>query len=450
LFDATLSSLLKKGEGGYLLSGSLRKGHEIILDFSGRDPRESSAELSAPLFALASPEYYAATEAAPCLFSPPGVRTSSKLCNIKLGSWDRMARSLIDPANTNNFLKSRLESDLSQIGHHTEPLLNYGWMDWGDVSVLGVGPTGLHYDWPWVMLLNAMRTGDMRFLRIASEMVRHRMDIDQLWSTRDSPECAGLERGAGSCMGSSDPRVNFPSFHCSFLWAPPGPNENWMVGVAMYYMLTGEPEAMECCARNAEGLKNCFAYFAKEKRYNSPLTDISAIGFSISADCAMYDLTTDKQWLEEAKKLFVNLIVPLWKRHGPFLYDAANQWVGQDYAKADMKYCLSITAFCELHRRTNDPQLFAMLKEACEKPFPDSFYDGPLYLSDLYAYVGLQSKNPDLLNKAAKAFADTFPTSKCPPTYQPNNTAWSRTTITMLRTGNLLQYVWWKQPPPAK
>jgi len=445
LYDATLVSLAKKANA-YLLPGAVHKGHEFILDFSGRDAKESSAELSAPLFALASAEYYAATEAASCLFAPSEARTGNKICNIKLGSWDRMARSLVDPANPSNLQKARQYSAMSQIATHADPLYQFGWMDFGDVAVLGVGPTGLHYDWTWIMLLNTMRTGDINFLRMGSEMARHRMDIAQLWSDRDIPECRGLERGAGGCIASSAPRANFSSFHCSNLWAPPGPNENWLVGVAAYYMLTGEPQAMECCVRDAEGLKTSWAYFAKEKPYTNPLTDMSAIGWSISAYCAMYDLTADKQWLEEARKLFTGNVCPVWKKQGPFLFDPSRQWEGQDYSKEDMKYCYAITAFCELHRRTGDAQVLALLKEGCEKTFPDTFFDGPLFLSDLYAYVGYQTKNPDLLRKAADAFASTFPASKCPPTFQPNNTTWSFMTATKLRTGHLLQYACWKMP----
>jgi hypothetical protein len=171
---------------------------------------------------------------------------------------------------------------------------------------------------------------------------------------------------------------------------------------------------------------------------------MAAVGWSLAAYCSVYDLTADRKWLEEALKLFNANVVPVWKKRGPFLHDAANQFRSQDYVKEDMRYCYAITAFCELHRRTKDEQVLKLLKEGCEKPFPDSFFDAPLFLSDLYAYVGWQTKNPDLVRKGAEAFAQSFPASKSPPVYLPNNTTWSRTSATTLRSGHLLQYVSWK------
>ncbi|MHC4917342.1 MAG: exo-rhamnogalacturonan lyase family protein, partial [Planctomycetota bacterium] len=45
--------------GLYNLPGSVHKGYETVLDFSGRPAAESAAELSRPLFAVAPAEYYA-------------------------------------------------------------------------------------------------------------------------------------------------------------------------------------------------------------------------------------------------------------------------------------------------------------------------------------------------------------------------------------------------------
>ena len=77
---------------------------------------------------------------------------------------------------------------------------------------------------------------------LGGEMARHRIDVDQLWSDRDPPECGGLQRG----------ETNFPSFHSSRLYWLPDVKSNWLAGVALYYMLTGEPKALEGWRRNAE------------------------------------------------------------------------------------------------------------------------------------------------------------------------------------------------------
>ncbi|MHC4917167.1 MAG: hypothetical protein ACYTGB_16935 [Planctomycetota bacterium] len=443
LYDKTLESIPKAGM--YVLPGSLHKGHEMILDFSGRDAAESLAELSAPLYALAPAAYYASTEAAPALFAPPEARTGHRICDIKLGAWDRMARSTVDPASPYSLHSARQTFAVAHIGAFVDNHYQFGWMDWGDVVVLGLGPTGLQFDWTWVMMLQAMRTGDVAFLRTGSQMARHRIDVDQLWSDRDIAECRGLERGGGGCSSSSTPKSNFSSFHCGNLWSPPGPGENWLVGVAAYYMLTGEPKALECCLRNAEGIRCSWDFFAKEKPYINPLQDMAANAWSLAAYCAAYDLTADRKWLDRAMALFNANVVPVWKKRGPFLHDPARQFRSQDYVKEDMRYCYAITAFCELHRRTGDAQVMKLLKEGCGRPFPESFFQAPLFLSDLYGYVGHRTGNPELVRKGAAAFARSFPASKNPPVYMPKNTTWSRTSATILRSGHLLQFASWKR-----
>jgi len=422
-FDGTLGTLIENPD--YYLPGGVRKGHELILDFSGRDARQSAVELSAPLAALASAEYYASTEAAPGLFAPPEVRTGNKDCDAKLEAWTRMARSAADPASPTGLVKA-----------HQQPCW-HGWMDFGDLSVPHNGPVSLQYDWTWIMLASAMRTGDRRFLGLAVPMARHRSEVDQLWSDRETPDCRGLQRNSW----------NIPMFHCGRTWTPPNLGENWLAGVVLYYMLTGEPQARECALRNAQGLKDAWAWTKSQKRLYGrydPRRDPGGLGWTLASYCAACDLTADKKWLDEAMTLFRTNVCETWKRFGPHLHDPENQIRGQDYQQEDMRYCYVIPSLCELHHRTGDETVFKLLKEGCTKPFPDSFFDAPLFLADLYAYVGWRENNPALLKKAADLFAQGFPESKCPPVFMPADRNWGRTSAMTLRTGHLLQYAHWK------
>jgi hypothetical protein len=308
-------------------------------------------------------------------------------------------------------------------------------MDFGDLFEDGHGQVHLHYDWTRITLAGALRTGDMNFIRLASDMARHRIDVDQLWSDREIPECRGLQRGDSS--GCS-------SYHCSWLSGPPSPGGNWVAGVVLYYMLTGEPKALECCQRNGEGLKAAWAWVARTKPWAGPQGDMATNATSMTAYCALYGLTADKQWLEEALKLFNTNVTAKWKGLGPHLHDGANQIQSQDYIQEDMKYCYAIAPLCELHYLTGDEQLFKLLTEGCAKPFPDSFFEAPLFLSDLFAYVGYKANNAEYLTKAADLFAQSFPESKCPPVFMAGNSTWTRTSAMTLRTGHLLQYAAWK------
>lgn len=434
LFDKDLETAPR--DGLYYLPGAVHKGHEFVLDFSGRNSQETAAELSAPLVALASAEYYASTEAAPGLFAPPEVRTGNRECDFKLNAWMRMTRSAADPESPTGLFKARQSSSASIVTYFLDSSYWFGWMDFGDLSVPGRGPVSLHYDWLWIMLINAMRTGDVNFMRLASDMARHRIDVDQYWSDRDPPEVRGLQRGD----------LNFPAFHCYRLYRPPDVRTNWLAGVVLYYMLTGEPKALECSQRNIEGLKAAWEWIARTRPWAGPQGDMAANAWAISSYCAMYDLTADRKWLEEALELFRTNVTAMWQEKGPHLHQAGKQIRSQDYIEEDVKYCYAIQPFCELHHRTGDKELMQLLQEGCEKEFPpSSFFEAPSFLSGLYAYVGLKTGQRDYIKKAAELFAEAFPESKSPPVYLPDTSVWSRHSGMMLRTGHLLQYAYWKQ-----
>jgi hypothetical protein len=433
LYDKTLQALAQ--DGVYLIPGAVHKGHEFILDFSGRPAAETLAELRAPLVALAPAAYYATTEAAPGLFAPPEVRTGLKDCDAKLDAWLRMTRSAADPAAPTGIWAARLVPCESQVGYMSDSSYWFGWMDFGDLFIPGRGPVSLSYDWTYLMLLGALRTGDPNFVRLGSQMARHRIDIDQLWSDKDPPEINGLQRGD----------FNFPSFHCYRLYAPPRVGTNWLAGVVLHYLLTGEAKALECARRNADGLKTAWAWIDRTKPYAGPQGDMADNAWGIESYCAMHALTADKTWLDEALGLFNRHVVPKWKTYGPFLHDPDHQIQSQDYIQEDLKYCYSIASFCQLHHLTRDETVFKLLQEGTEKPFPDSFFEAPLYLSDLYAYVGMVTKKPALLKQAAESLSQAFPESKCPPVFLPGNTTWGRTSAMMLRTGHILQYANWKK-----
>jgi len=432
LFDGELEKSPKPGL--YYLPGAVHKGHEFILDFSGRPATESSAELSRPLFALAGAEYYAATGAAPGLFAPPGTRTGNADCDKKLDAWGRMNASLVDPECPNGLFAARRQSAWSSVTYFGDSTYWYGWLDFGDVPCPARGPTGLQNDWLWVMLLGAMRTGDVAFLRFGSEMARHRIDVDQLWSDRDMPGVNALQRGD----------VNFPVFHCYRLSSPPGVRTNHLAGTALYYMLTGEPKALEACRRNAAGLKAAWAQIAKTKPWAGPQGDMAANGWAIHAYCAMHALTGDKAWLDEALGLFRANVVPKWKALGPHLH-AREQIASQDYTEDDIKYCYAIASLCLLHHLTGDKEVLDLIKAGCEKPFPENFFDAPLFLADLHAYGALAAGKPEYAKDAVEHWIEASPESERPPVFLPDSSTWTREKAMHLRTGHLLQYYFWQK-----
>jgi len=420
--------------GLYNMPGAIHKGHEFILDFSGRNPKETAAVLSRPLFAVAPAAYYASTEAAPGLFTPPEIRTEENECNTKLDAWMRMTRSAVDPKHKSSIWQARTErkTGCRNWGYG----FWYGWMDFGDLAIPGPAYTSLHYDWPWVMMANLMRTGDLNYLRLGTEMMRHRVDIDQQWSDRELAGCRGFQRGG----------FGYAHFHCPrFTRSQPGVGTTWLAGVVLYYMLTGDLKTLECIDRTATALPPAWDRIFSSKNYYTRQTpgQMQVVARTIFSYIALHGLTGDKVWLDRATKMFHRCVVPKWKNHGPHLHER-KQIRSQGYTRDDIKYCYSIQAFCLLHHLTGDKKVFELLKAGCDKEFPENFFDAPLFLADLNAYVALKTGKEDYLDNAIEHWVSTFPESKCPPVYLPNNSQWTRRKAMFLRTGHLLQYAHWK------
>jgi len=219
-----------------------------------------------------------------------------------------------------------------------------------------------------------------------------------------------------------------------------------LAGVVLYYFLTGEPKALECADRTAAGmLREWKRLYVTESYYEKRiLGDMQAVGRAIFGYCAMYQLTGEKIWLDESLTLLRKCVLPKWKDAGPHLH-RRNQIGGQDYAREDIKYCYSIQAFCFLHHLTGDKKLLELLKAGCDTEFPENYFDAPLFLADLNAYVALKTGEKDYLDEAVEHWISTFPESKCPPVYQPDNSQWTRRCAMLFRTGNLLQYAHWKK-----
>ncbi len=432
-----MGALMKPGS--YNMPGSVHKGHELILDFSGRPPAETHAELARPLLALASAEHYASTEAAPGLFAPPSVKTGEPECDAKLAAWTAMLKTVADPASKSSIWHAR--TDRNNPGTNWTVGFWYGWMDFGDFAIPGSGAVSLHYDWPWVMMAGAMRTGDVNFMRLGVEMLRHRIDVDQGWSDRELPRYRGFQRTGYS----------YADFHCSrFNYnRQPGVHTTWLAGLTLYYMLTGEPKAREAVERGASALRTEWKWISASDDYHIRRIpgDMQVVARSIFSYCSMHALTGEKKWLDEALALYRRCVPAKAKSYGPHLHDR-QQIRSQGYTRDDIKYCYSIQAFCYLHHLTGEKDILALLKAGCDKEFPENFFDAPLFLADLNAYVALKTGEAGYLEEAVEHWLSTFPESKCPPAYLPENSAWSRNAAMMFRTGHLLQYAQWKMRRP--
>ncbi len=419
-------------EERYLLQGSVHKGHEFILDFSGRPPEETAAELSAPLFALADAERYAASGALPVLFAPPDVKTGNRNANFSLAAWTRMGRNVADPASPHGIPAARRDSRVFPMTYFGDQTHWYGWMDFGDLSVPGRGQVSLHYDWPLIALLEFVRHGDAASLRLGTEMIRHRVDIAQYWSDRDPGIAGRLQRGENL----------WPYFRFNPQFGSVTLTGNWVTGPVLWHMLTGEPKAREAVLRNVAGLKDAWKDADRRRRSN-----MAATLWAIEAFCAAYDLTADRAWLDEALALFEKNVQPQWQAHGPHLY-APVTYLREGQRATDMDYLYGIAALCNLHVRTGNERLLELLVAGCETEPRAEFYEAPLYLAGLFAYVALAAERPEYLKEAYRLFERGFPDSRNPPVFRVGTPDWSERAAMRLRAGHLVQYAAWRSRQP--
>jgi hypothetical protein len=399
--------------GMYHLIGSAHKGHEMIFDFSGRDPAASQATLAAPLMARAEPAYYAATEAAPGWFAPADFRTGAAAFDQKLANWNEMARNAVDPDENTSLIACRRGRGEGQ-GFY------YGWVDFGDLC-WQPGTCQLHYDWTCVMLVNYLRTGERGFLDMGTEMARHRMDIDQVWSDRVIPAFRGLTRY----------EKQYTNIHAGVKdgYYKAIPSHHWVSGEVLYYMLTGERKARECAIRGARGIQ--WRLVDRVRKQATTRGQLRSTGWSILNLCSVYDLTADKTWLDEAMVLFENSVRPKWKARGPFM-------------DGGLQYYYSTQGLCELHHRSGNDEVLQLLKEGCEKNFKARYGEWQIFLSNIYAYVGHVQNNDAYLARAKELFSSYVPRSKNPPCFKASG-AWTKETAKTLRNGHILQHVLWKR-----
>ncbi len=420
-------------EGKYLLPGSAQKGHEFILDFSGGSLEKTAADLDGPIFPRAEGKYYTSTEAIPEFFVGERITTGNKFCDFKLRNCLNMSSRAFNPEAPDSIYQARKETKTFHIGsYHVNQNYWYGWMDFGDISLYGVGQISLSSDWPLLAMFEYLRNGDPGAWRMARQMAHHRIDVDQYWSDRDPPIMNGVQSGNV-----------WPSHHANGRGGGYAPGGTFIAGPALWHMLTGEPKAKEASLRSAEGLVRAWKIINKKKVYGGGRkADMAQNGWTINSFCAAYELTADKRWLDEAMKLFDANVVPKWKSLGPHLHSPGKGQIrGQSYIGEDRKYCHAIGPLCNLHRLTGNEKVLELLTAGCEKELSSStFYDAPVFLAGLYSYVGAVADNAEFMKTAVKKFALGFPESKNPPIFMPENKTWAGRAAMMMRAGAIMEY----------
>jgi hypothetical protein len=163
---------------------------------------------------------------------------------------------------------------------------NLGWRNFGDLG-WGDGYSNLHYDLPFVLLREYVRTGDARAFQIGSEMARYRADwgqyhADDYWDVNNEWNLKGMafyEKGD----------------HGSFL--EPKPSHAWIEGMWLYWALTGDEIVHQSALEGSEAFQRMNLNFDNALSWNEPRW----LGWPVLGLMAAWRYTGDMRYLAKAR-----------------------------------------------------------------------------------------------------------------------------------------------------
>lgn len=126
---------------------------------------------------------------------------------------------------------------------------NLGWRNFGDVA-WGAGYANVHYDLPFILLREYLRTGDARAFQIGSEMARYRADwghyhANDYWDNEGTYNMRGVAFYEKGDHGSD---------------MLPMLTHNWIEGMWLHWALTGDETVHESAQEGSEALTRFLNY----------------------------------------------------------------------------------------------------------------------------------------------------------------------------------------------
>lgn len=163
---------------------------------------------------------------------------------------------------------------------------NLGWRNFGDLA-WGDGYSNLHYDLPFNLLREYVRTGDTRAFQLGSELARYRAD----W---------GHYHGDDYLDGAGGNNVKGMAFyekgdHGSFL--EPKPSHTWIEGMWLYWALTGDEIVRESALSGSEAAERMNLTFDNALSWNEPRW----LGWPTLSLMAAWRYTGDLRYLAKAR-----------------------------------------------------------------------------------------------------------------------------------------------------
>ena len=175
---------------------------------------------------------------------------------------------------------------------------HYGWENFGDLAWSGGVFSALHYDWPYSMWLQFMRSGDGAFFSMAHQMTEHSADLDQIHCTNSA-----LHDGLWQWEQVGSYGGHHKSLHHSGSWA----THTWNGGYALGYLLTGNRRYLEATERGVMAARRLYGKVLKGSTLVQNMT--RSQGWCILMLVNLYKITGDQRLLVDALAIFNNSLL---------------------------------------------------------------------------------------------------------------------------------------------
>ncbi len=179
-----------------------------------------------------------------------------------------------------------------------------GIIDYGDTMGPGTGERGNFtqnnaYDTPWVCYLLFLRSGERRYWLRGRAAALHTADIDIVHHSTRTP----VEVGGVRIHGPNHVQYNAEAIEGSSV----APNHEWVEGLLATYHLTGEERYLRLAVGMADHLLRAREAGWISPQYNAKWNGARNLCWPLLVLAAVYDETGDARYLEEARKIVLDL-----------------------------------------------------------------------------------------------------------------------------------------------
>ncbi|MGH9844877.1 MAG: hypothetical protein ACREEM_39680, partial [Blastocatellia bacterium] len=210
----------------------------------------------------------------------------------------------------------------------------FGWRHFGDLA-WGDGYANVHYDLPFVVLREYLRTGDGRAFRLGGEMARYRAD----WGQHQADDYLNVERITNFKGMAFYEKGDHGSFR------EPVPTHAWIEGMWLYWALTGDEAVRESAVDASQ------AFLRMD--FKGPLgTESRLYGWPVLGLVAAYRYTGEAQYLNAARE-GVNMFLRAEKAEGSRGYTRGGGADGEHKIQA-WGWSYSLLGVIEYWRDTGD------------------------------------------------------------------------------------------------